>query len=180
MSRRLSSFTGEVPKELDVSFSNLNVSAGTGENAKTILQNVSGYASPGSLLALMGATGSGKTTMLSVLSNRLDAGTKLNSPSKVRYGDYVFSKSLKRLIGFVEQDDVVIDSLTVRQSLMYTAKLRMGDHFTEQEKKDRVCSLNIMLCGMLGSLCSNDFYVAILLSKSAYFEICTTALISKH
>eukprot|EP00041_Stephanoeca_diplocostata_P011915 m.197985 g.197985 ORF g.197985 m.197985 type:complete len:694 (+) comp18726_c0_seq1:57-2138(+) len=138
MSRRLSSFTGTVPAELDVTFSNLNVSAGTGENSKTILQNVSGYASPGTLLALMGATGSGKTTMLSVLSNRLDSGTTLNSPSKVRYGEYMFSKSLKRFIGFVEQDDVVIDSLTVRQSLTYTARLRMGGNYTEQEKKDRV------------------------------------------
>jgi len=106
---------------LDLAFTNVIV----GVNDKVILRHVSGRVEPASMLALMGATGSGKTTLLSTLSNRLEAPARLSASSQILFSGRAWSKSLKRLVGFVEQDDVVIPELTVRQTLEFAARLRI-------------------------------------------------------
>ena len=98
---------------------------GVAGGERLILNGVSGYCEPGSVTALMGATGSGKTTLLSALANRLEAPTRLSTASRIRYGGEAWSKSLKRLVGFVEQDDIVVPELTVRQTLRFAARLRL-------------------------------------------------------
>ena len=45
---------------------------------------------------------------------------------------------LKRIAGYVMQDDLLNGCLTVEETLMYTAKLRLPRTFTEQERKERV------------------------------------------
>eukprot|EP00039_Didymoeca_costata_P004517 m.73843 g.73843 ORF g.73843 m.73843 type:complete len:675 (+) comp12436_c0_seq4:156-2180(+) len=127
-----------IPEELDLQFQDVSVFVGAGKDTKCVLNNISGSAKPRGLLALMGATGSGKTTMLTVLANRLESGANIGRSSKIRYGGYKFSKALKRLVGFVEQDDVVIPNLTVRQSLTFTARLRLGKEATTAEQDQRV------------------------------------------
>ena len=87
----------------------------------------------------MGATGSGKTTLLTTLVHRNER--TLRTSGSVRYGinhDLVFSKALKPRIGFVEQDDVVVAQLTVRQSLLFAAALRMGRSATTEQQHARV------------------------------------------
>ena len=98
---------------------------GVAGGERLILNGVSGYCEPGSVTALMGATGSGKTTLLSALANRLEVPTRLSTASRIRYGGEAWSKSLKRLVGFVEQDDIVVPELTVRQTLRFAARLRL-------------------------------------------------------
>lgn len=91
------------------------------------------------MLALMGATGSGKTTLLTTLAHRNELG--LRTSGSIRYGQahsYVFCKALKPRIGFVEQDDIVVPELTVRQSLMFTAALRMGSNVGLKGQRARV------------------------------------------
>jgi ABC-type multidrug transport system ATPase subunit len=79
----------------------------------------------GRLVGIMGASGAGKSTLLSVLNgiNKPDAGEVLinkvnihNEPDKV-----------KGLIGFVSQDDLLIEELTVFDNLFYNAKLCFGN-----------------------------------------------------
>eukprot|EP00298_Acanthocystis_sp_HF-20_P016830 c21598_g1_i1.p1 GENE.c21598_g1_i1~~c21598_g1_i1.p1 ORF type:complete len:616 (+),score=178.92 c21598_g1_i1:1-1848(+) len=129
---------GSIVKQDDVELSidfqglHLEVNDNTGVT-KTILHSVDGKAEAGKVLALMGSTGSGKTTLLSILSGRLS-----QTKGRVTYGSYGWSKSLKRRIGFVEQDDVVLSALTVRESLQYSARLRLPSTISYQSKMDRV------------------------------------------
>ena len=108
---------------MTLTFNNITVTApnaNQGEN-KEILHGISGRAREGTLLAVVGPTGSGKTTMLNRLSHRLD--NKLRYSGVVHYGDKKWDKDLKSNIGFVEQDDIVHTGLTVRQSLDFMSRL---------------------------------------------------------
>lgn len=88
---------------------------------KTILHGMSGIAEPGSMIALMGPSGSGKTTLLNVLAGR----TTLNFTGSVCINGVPLSKSMKRSIAYVMQDDIFFDHLSVIDQLMFTASLRL-------------------------------------------------------
>ncbi|XP_072039776.1 uncharacterized protein [Amphiura filiformis] len=125
-----------------VDFQNLNVTI----DETTILKDVSGYALPGQLLAIMGPSGSGKTTLLNVLAGRY-VGT--------RTGDILMNKSplnkkLKRKIAFVLQQDILFENLTLRETLMYTARLKLPGELPYADKvqkvEDIVDTLDIRKC----------------------------------
>ena len=73
----------------------------------------------GELVAIMGGSGTGKTTLLSLLTGSLH-------PQKGEIsinGHSICEPQVKELIGFVPQDDLLIEELTVYENLMFTAKL---------------------------------------------------------
>ena len=73
----------------------------------------------GELIAIMGGSGAGKTTLVSLLNGQL----KPKSGSITINGKSTEDPEVKSLIGFVPQDDLLIEELTVYQNLYYTAKL---------------------------------------------------------
>ena len=73
----------------------------------------------GELLAIMGGSGTGKTTLLSLLNGSL----KPQEGSITINGHNISEPKAKDLIGFVPQDDLLIEELTVYQNLWFTAKL---------------------------------------------------------
>jgi len=101
---------------------------------KEILHGVTGSVAPGETLAIMGPSGSGKTTLLNLLGGRNQSGiTGQNT-----YNDIPYNKALKRRMGFVTQDDVLYPHLTVRETLVYAALLRLpSSTFTRAQKIQR-------------------------------------------
>ena len=73
----------------------------------------------GELLAIMGGSGTGKTTLLSLLNGSL----KPQEGSITINGHDISEPKAKDLIGYVPQDDLLIEELTVYQNLWFTAKL---------------------------------------------------------
>ena len=73
----------------------------------------------GELLAIMGGSGTGKTTLLSLLNGSL---TPQEGTITIN-GHSITEPKAKALIGFVPQDDLLIEELTVYQNLWFTAKL---------------------------------------------------------
>ena len=73
----------------------------------------------GELLAIMGGSGTGKTTLLSLLNGSL----RPQQGTITINGHSIEEPAAKALIGFVPQDDLLIEELTVYQNLWYTAKL---------------------------------------------------------
>mmetsp|Transcript_26006 Transcript_26006/g.66028 ORF Transcript_26006/g.66028 Transcript_26006/m.66028 type:complete len:645 (-) Transcript_26006:1612-3546(-) len=100
-----------------------------------ILHGVSGEARPGEILAIMGPSGAGKTTLLNLLSARAKATAgdiRLNGKNIVEM------RNLKRKIGFVNQSDLLFSNLTVRETISFSAQLRLPQRMPHEEKERRV------------------------------------------
>jgi len=95
--------------------------------ARTILWPTDLTVSPGEFVALIGASGSGKTTLLKSL-----AGVRSPSGGQVLLGSDPIDLRLTE-IGYVPQTDVLHDRLKVRETLMYTARLRLPSDTSRAE-----------------------------------------------
>ena len=89
----------------------------------------------------MGPSGSGKTTLLSTLSLRLDP-SKMDITGEFRLNGRKYSKAaLKAMSAYVMQDDLLHAELTVQETVLYQAKLRLlhsEKPVAQQEILDRV------------------------------------------
>lgn len=105
---------------------------------RRILNGVGGSVKRGETVAILGASGAGKTTLLNILSARLNSTGTLSG--NVTFGGKPRDPaSWKRTVGFVEQDDLLISFLTVRETLEYAARLRLPDRlFNKKQKEERV------------------------------------------
>lgn len=112
---------------------------GTGINGgdkKYILQDVSLTIYPGELVAILGGSGAGKTTLMNAI-NGFEPGTS----GKVYFnGDDLYKNypAYKSQIGYVPQQDIVYDNLTMFDMLMYVAKLRLPGDIGKNELVQRV------------------------------------------
>ncbi|ELT88926.1 hypothetical protein CAPTEDRAFT_142325 [Capitella teleta] len=104
---------------------------------KSVLTNVSMHVSSGQLTALLGNSGSGKTSLLNVIANRASGqivgGVYLNNT-------LMTEKVFQHEAGYVMQDDRLIANLTVRETLTFTASLKFAKAATEviTERVNRV------------------------------------------
>ena len=88
-----------------------------------LLQDISGAFRPGVLTALMGASGAGKSTLMDVLSGRKTGGY---IEGDIRVGGYPkVQETYARISGYCEQTDIHSPQITVRESVMYSAWLRL-------------------------------------------------------
>ncbi len=102
---------------------------------RRLLDGVSGWVKPGTLTALMGVSGAGKTTLLDTLSQRTTVG--------VLTGDmFVNGKpldpSFQRKTGYVQQQDLHLETTTVREALRFSAILRQPKSVSVKENYDFV------------------------------------------
>ncbi|KAK2863291.1 hypothetical protein Q5P01_002824 [Channa striata] len=104
---------------------------------KDILIDLNGIMKPG-LNAIMGPTGSGKSSFLDVLAARKDPAGLLG---KVLINGAPQPPNFKCLSGYVVQDDVVMGTLTVRENFTFSAALRLPPSISQEEKEQKVNKL---------------------------------------
>jgi len=103
------------------------------EDKLVLLKGVSGAFRPGVLTALMGVTGAGKTTLMDVLSGRKTGGyidcniTISGYPKK--------QETFARISGYCEQTDIHSPYVTVYESLLYSAWLRLSPDINAETRK---------------------------------------------
>lgn len=97
----------------------------------TILNQVSGVISSGESLAILGASGAGKTTLLNHLSRKIISSSFETSGEITVNSQKMTDKDFQAISSYVMQDDVLEATMTAKEILMFTAKMRMNGS-TEQ------------------------------------------------
>jgi len=122
---------------LDVTFDKISYSVKVKKAQVPILHDLSGHFRAGRMTALMGPSGSGKTTLMDILAGRKSGAGKWSG--EVLFGGAAAShRTLRRLCGYVEQFDTLVNEFTVHQMLAYTAELKLP-RSTSKEKKAECC-----------------------------------------
>ncbi|KAG5043872.1 hypothetical protein JHK87_007787 [Glycine soja] len=106
---------------------------GINEDRLQLLRDVSGAFRPGILTALMGVSGAGKTTLLDVLVGRKTGGYIEGSISIS--GHLKNQATYARVSGYCEQNDIHSPYVTVYESLLFSAWLRLPSHVNTQTRK---------------------------------------------
>ncbi|KAG8066856.1 hypothetical protein GUJ93_ZPchr0004g40170 [Zizania palustris] len=108
------------------------------ETTRQVLRNVTCRARPGELLAIVGPSGAGKSTLLEILAGRLQPSPP---PDLLVNGAPATSADLRRVSGYVTQRDVLFPLLTVRETLRFSARLRLGARVPPKDIDARVDAL---------------------------------------
>ncbi|CAF9937095.1 hypothetical protein IMSHALPRED_011021 [Imshaugia aleurites] len=117
---------------------------------KAILKGVSAYMPSGSLTAIIGSSGSGKTSVLNTLSKRIAVG-RLRTTGDITYNGSSQLSSIRS--AYVMQQDVLLPTLTVRETLRYAAELRLPPPTSTEERETVV--QNVILELSLKEWCVN-------------------------
>ncbi|KAM0083487.1 Multidrug resistance protein [Fusarium odoratissimum] len=102
-----------------------------GNETRPILDQVDGWVKPGTLTALMGVSGAGKTTLFDALASRITMGVVTGlmlvdgSPR---------DQSFQRKTGYVTQQDLHLHTSTVREALVFSALLRQPAKYSNAER----------------------------------------------
>jgi ABC-type multidrug transport system ATPase subunit/ABC-type multidrug transport system permease subunit len=103
--------------------------------SRLLLDKVEGWIKPGQMTALMGSSGAGKTTLLDVLAKRKTIGT---IEGTILLNGEPLQIDFERLTGYVEQMDVANPSITVREALRFSARMRQDPSISIEEKYEYV------------------------------------------
>lgn len=121
---------------ISVDASNIVIRRGRGKKSFIASNHVSLNIKPGELVAIIGGSGDGKSTILNCLCGYLQP--TLGEVYINGVNLYQNLTSLKKLIGYVPQTDIVYDNLTLYDMLMYTAKLRLPKDTTRTERESAI------------------------------------------
>ncbi|KAK8352900.1 hypothetical protein V6Z11_A05G123100 [Gossypium hirsutum] len=119
------SYSVDMPSEMK--------SQGVEEDHLKLLRDVSGAFRPGILTALVGVTGAGKTTLMDVLAGRKTGGYIEGSISISGYPKN--QATFTRVSGYCEQNDIHSPHVTVYESLLYSAWLRLSSEVDTKTRK---------------------------------------------
>lgn len=104
------------------------------EKGKCLLDDISLEVKRNALVAIVGPSGAGKTTLLKVMS-----GFEKNVEGKLLYLSDKESKELNTpQIGYVPQENIIHDNLTLQQMLTYAAQLRLPKNMEKRDIQDRI------------------------------------------
>ncbi|RLN87469.1 hypothetical protein BBJ28_00016886 [Nothophytophthora sp. Chile5] len=101
-----------------------------------LLKGINGFALPGSVTALMGSSGAGKTTLMDVIAGRKTGG---KITGKILLNGYEANDlAIRRCTGYCEQMDVHSEAATIREALTFSSFLRQDASISDAKKFDSV------------------------------------------
>lgn len=103
-------------------------------SAKKILNNLSLDLEKGKVLAILGSSGSGKTTLLNTLASRMSFAKNSDNPFQFE-GMISYSQSNPN-ISYLLQEDFFMPGLTVRETLTFTAELKLPN--SKKDERDKL------------------------------------------
>lgn len=103
---------------------------------KEILSGISGIAQPGQIMAIMGASGAGKSTFLDILARKNKRGHATGT--MLVNGEKILDNEYRNVIGYVDQEDTLLPTLTVHETILTSALLRLPADMGVSVKEQRV------------------------------------------
>ena len=119
---------------MNVRFENIKVVVQVDKQPKTIMEDVSGEFRAGTVTAVLGPSGAGKTTLISAVTGKVPLAGGVVRVNGVQEDPARY----RSVVGFVPQDDVMIRTLTVRDVLTHSAYARLPADMPREEKEGRV------------------------------------------
>ncbi|GAA5979551.1 hypothetical protein JCM5350_004931 [Sporobolomyces pararoseus] len=113
-------------------FSDISYTLSSG---RRVLEGVSGAVQPGEVMAVLGASGAGKSTFLDILARKSKRGSV--GGQVLVNGRKVSSTEYRRVVGFVDQEDTLMGTLTVYETVLYSALLRLPREMSFEDKRLR-------------------------------------------
>ncbi|MBQ9015852.1 MAG: FHA domain-containing protein [Firmicutes bacterium] len=118
---------------------NINKIVGSGKGKKQILHQANVTINANEFVAIIGGSGAGKSTIMNVLN-----GFDRSYTGEVFFNNINLKRNfqyLKSIIGYVPQEDIIYENLTLRKMLQYTAQLRMPKDISRGEIQARIDSV---------------------------------------
>lgn len=116
-----------------------NVNKFVGKNKKKILDRVSCRIESNEFVAIIGGSGAGKTTLMNAIN-----GFDRKMQGHIRYNGIDLHSNfseLKNMIGYVPQEDIIYENLTLKRMLYYTARLKMPKDMSKKEIMARIAQV---------------------------------------
>ncbi|QKX61298.1 uncharacterized protein TRUGW13939_08446 [Talaromyces rugulosus] len=108
---------------------------------RQLISEISGSVQQGELLALMGPSGCGKTTLLNVLARRAAASKAKVEGECLVNNRKLDSEPFARITSYVEQEDALIGSLTVEETIRFAADLSLPGDVSKCQRRERITTL---------------------------------------
>lgn len=121
---------------VSLTLENICKTVGHGSSRKRILNNVSCEIGNNEFVAIIGGSGAGKTTVMNAMS-----GFDSDISGRVYCNGIDLRRNfntLKNMIGFVPQQDIIYENLTLQRMLYYTAKMKMPSDTSKAEIRERI------------------------------------------
>ncbi|KAK6937179.1 ABC transporter-like, ATP-binding domain [Dillenia turbinata] len=109
---------------------------GKNEPTRRLLDKLSGFAEPGRIMAIMGPSGSGKSTLLDSLAGRLAGNVVMTG--QVLLNGQKRCTPVHGPVAYVTQENVLLGTLTVKETIIFSAKLRLPSNMSKEEINDIV------------------------------------------
>ncbi|KAH7472685.1 ABC transporter G family member 32 [Phytophthora ramorum] len=103
---------------------------------KQLLRGITAHFEPGRMVALMGATGAGKTTLMDVIAGRKTGGRIVGDI--IVNGEQKNPANFSRITAYCEQMDIHSEAATIYEALVFSANLRLPPTFSEEERMNLV------------------------------------------
>lgn len=132
---------------VEITFKDLKYVVNRGkQSSEEILKGLTGFIPGAKLTAIFGPTGAGKTSLLDVCARRkrldwVEGEINVNGQPQV--------SSFKRMSGYVVQDDTLVGMMTVRENILFSARLRLPDNMYRDEDRERVVDDILMQLGLI-------------------------------
>ncbi|KAK6640213.1 hypothetical protein RUM44_011899 [Polyplax serrata] len=116
---------------VDIEFSDVTYRVPTKKGSKLILRNINGLFRSGQLTAILGPSGSGKSTLLNILAGYKSEGSGGTILTNGQPRDMSLFRKISR---YIMQEDIIQHNLTVEESMIISANLKLGKSRNHEEK----------------------------------------------
>ncbi|EAR86558.2 ABC-2 family transporter protein (macronuclear) [Tetrahymena thermophila SB210] len=127
----------KIKKGVDITWQNVTYTAHTKKYHREILKGLSGICKQGEMTAIMGSSGAGKTTLLNILCCRAENTDEVKLTGQITANGQPFdARSFSNFAAYVMQEDLIMETMTVLEALLFAAHLKMS--CSEQVKQAKV------------------------------------------